>query len=79
MAGEFRRVVGLVLETLDLSFGKATRKAGLLDLSRLPGDQPGQGGGGEVKLGSGPGPQAIVSEFTANPQLRYLLYGKLSV
>ena len=54
MAGEAGRAVWHFLEALYLGFGEAAREAGLLDLARLPGDELGQGGGGEVQLGSDP-------------------------
>ena len=52
MAGEAGRAVRHFLKAPYLSFGEAAGEAGLLDLARLPGDELGQGVGGEVQLGS---------------------------
>ena len=67
------------LEALYLGFGEAAGEAGLLDLARLPGDELGQGGGGEVQLGSDHWSQAVVTKLTVALQLHDLLYGKLPV
>ena len=79
MAGEAGRAVRHFLEALYLGFGEAAGEAGLLDLARLPGDELGQGGGGEVQLGSDPWSQAVVTKLTVAPQIYDLLDDKLPV
>ena len=58
-----------LLEALYLGFGEPAFKARLQDLARLPGDELGQGGGGEVHLGSDPWSQDVVTKLTVAPQL----------